>query len=71
LAHLTSNAGARVVRMAKCSYRSIRIADMRGLVSVRSLFGSRAADFFHPNERGYATIVRAFAAPLGIRPAAA
>ena len=33
----------------------VRIADMRGM-TVRSLWGTRAEDLFHPNERGYAWI---------------
>lgn len=39
---------------------SIAIADMRGM-TIRSLIGTRAADFFHPNERGYEAIADAFA----------
>jgi acyl-CoA thioesterase-1 len=37
----------------------IQIAEMRGM-TVRSLIGTRAADHFHPNERGYAGIATAF-----------
>ena len=38
----------------------VRIADMRGM-TVRSLWGTRAEDLFHPDESGYAWIARRFA----------
>jgi acyl-CoA thioesterase-1 len=38
----------------------IAIADLRGM-TVRSLIGTRAADLFHPNERGYAALAGTFA----------
>jgi lysophospholipase L1-like esterase len=37
----------------------ITIADLRGM-TVRSLIGTRAADLFHPNERGYAALAKTF-----------
>src|SRR5262249_58851999 len=37
----------------------VRIADMRTL-TLRSILGGLAEDFFHPNERGYAFIAEVF-----------
>lgn len=39
---------------------TIGIADMRGM-TVKSLIGTLAEDYFHPNERGYARIAERFA----------
>jgi lysophospholipase L1-like esterase len=38
---------------------TIALAELRGM-TVRSLIGTRAEDFFHPNERGYAHIADVF-----------
>jgi lysophospholipase L1-like esterase len=40
----------------------VRVADMRGGLSLRDLRGTLSSDYFHPNERGYAGISAAFAA---------
>ncbi len=45
----------------------VRVADMRGR-NLASLRGTRADDHFHPNERGYATVTREFAAAIGLGP---
>lgn len=45
--------------LAAAARGDVRIADMRGM-TVRSLWGTRAEDLFHPNERGYAWIARRF-----------
>jgi acyl-CoA thioesterase-1 len=39
----------------------VRIADLRGGISLRGLRASLADDYFHPNERGYEGIAAAFA----------
>ncbi|MGI9006615.1 MAG: hypothetical protein ACR2FU_10530 [Streptosporangiaceae bacterium] len=38
---------------------TITIADLRGM-TIRSVIGTRAADLFHPNERGYSALADAF-----------
>jgi lysophospholipase L1-like esterase len=45
----------------------VRVADLRGM-TVKSLIGTRAGDYFHPNERGYADIARRFGAAVGRPP---
>ena len=56
------NRSARAINAlvdAAAARGEVRIADMRGM-TVRSLWGTRAEDLFHPNERGYAWIAGRF-----------
>lgn len=54
---------ANTVLEAAARRGTIRLVDLRGM-SLRSLFGTLAADFFHPNERGYAYLADAFGRAL-------